>query len=84
MIISAIIYVFYGFVWTLLQPLRLAPDVSLPANVSAAVAMVSQYLNLMDVVLPVSSLLAVVGAFLTIEAAILGYKVIMWAKKLIW
>jgi len=84
MITTGIIYVLYSFVWVLLQPIRLAPDVSLPADIAAAFAMVSQYLNRIDVVMPVSSLLAVVGAFLTIEAAIFAYKLIMWAKRLIW
>ena len=84
MITNFILYILYGFVGVIISPLLLLPNVSLDANVSAAISQAGQYLNMIDIVLPIASLMAIFGLFLTIEAAIFTYKVFMWVKNLIW
>ena len=84
MIISFLLYILAGFVGGLIFPLTKLPDVVLDPNIAAAVGNAGQYLNMADVFLPIATLMAIFGLFLTIEAAILTYKVFMWVKELVW
>jgi hypothetical protein len=56
----------------------LFPDVSLSDSVSSAVATASTYISGLDIILPVSTLIAIVGLILTIEGVIVLIKIINW------
>jgi len=78
MIINGILYTIYYFVLGITAPFRLLPDVSLPEGVSAALTSAGSYLSILDAVIPVDTLLSVLGAFLVVETAIFTYKLIKW------
>lgn len=84
MIVNFILRILYGFIGLLVSPLLLFADVSLDSNISAAISQAGQYLNMVDIILPAATLIAILGLFLTIEASILTYKMFMWVKNLIW
>ena len=54
------------------------PDVSLSDNVAASVATASGYMSALNVILPVGSLIAILGLSLTIETTILTIKIVNW------
>jgi hypothetical protein len=83
MITTGILNLLYGIVYLILYPIRLLPDVSLPSGITSAVTTVSGYLAALYAVLPITTtaLMAVLGLFLTAEAAILTYKGIMWLVR---
>ena len=56
----------------------LLPDVSLSDSVASAVATASTYISGLNVVLPVATLLTIIGLVLTIEAVMLLIKIINW------
>jgi len=58
--------------------INLFPNVSLSDSVSASVGTASTYISGLNVVLPVSTILAIVGLILTIEGVILLIKIINW------
>jgi hypothetical protein len=58
--------------------LNLFPDVSLSDSVSSAVNTASGYISALSIILPVSTLIAIVGLVLTIEGVILVIKIINW------
>jgi hypothetical protein len=58
--------------------INLFPNVSLSDSVSASIGTASTYISGLNVVLPVSTLLAIVGLVLTIEGVILLIKIINW------
>jgi hypothetical protein len=78
MITSALLTLFYGLIYALLSPLRALPDVSINTDIGSAIASASGYLSSIDFILPVATIVAVVGLFLTIEGSILVYKGINW------
>ena len=84
MIISFLLYILAGFIGALVSPLMLLPDVVLDPNITASISQAGQYLNMADVFLPIATLLAIFGLFLTIEVAIFTYKMFMWVKNLVW
>lgn len=81
MITSALLYIIYGFVYVVTSPLRLLPNASLPADLTAAITAINGYITALNPVLPISTILTVVGFVLSIEAFIFTYKVIMWVLK---
>jgi hypothetical protein len=58
--------------------LNLFPDVSLSDSVSSAVNTASTYISSLNIILPVSTLIAIVGLVLTIEGVILIIKIVNW------
>jgi hypothetical protein len=58
--------------------LNLFPDVSLSDSVSSAVNTASGYISALSIILPVSTLIAIVGLVLTIEGVILVIKIVNW------
>lgn len=81
MITSLLLSLIYGFIWLLISPIRLFPDVVLPADIGTAIAQASIYLSMIDFVFPVYVLLTIVAGVLGIDAVIFGYKVIMWVIR---
>lgn len=78
MISSGVLTIFYYFILLVGSPLTLFPDVSLPAGVASAISSASSYAHILDVVLPVSTLITFIGFYLGIEVAIFTYKIIKW------
>jgi len=71
----------YGVVYAIISPLLLLPDASLPDGIVSAVSEASSHLAAVEVVVPVNTILAILAAFVAIEAAIFTYKGIMWLIK---
>ena len=78
MVTSIIITFIYFVVAAALLPLRLLPDASLPSFLEGNVAQAGQYVAIIAQVIPIPTLLTVIAFFITIEIAIVSYKVIMW------
>lgn len=78
MIITAIlnlVFVFLGFV---LSPLSLLGDVSLNSNFASSLATASGYYHSLNVILPMDTMLAILGVSLAFEGAYLIFKLVMW------
>lgn len=78
MITNAILYILYGFVYLITAPIRLFADVSLPAAINDTISSVGSNLALLNQVLPVSTIITILGIMISIEVAIFIYKGIRW------
>lgn len=78
MIVGAFLYLVYLLILALTSPLRLLPDVSLPASFTSAVATASGYLSSISDFVAVSTLVTILAAMLAIEVVVLSYKLIVW------
>jgi hypothetical protein len=75
MIVDFILNLVYNLiVWFL----GLFPEVSLSDSISSSIMTASGYLSALNTIAPVSTLLAIIGLFLTIEGVILIIKIINW------
>lgn len=81
MITTTILNLFYSVIQLILSPIRLLPEATLPASTAQAIATAGTYIKAVDFVLPVPTLLTVIGLILGIEAGILIYKIIYWVIK---
>jgi hypothetical protein len=81
MITSGILLIIYYFIQALEYPIKALPDVSLPSGIASAITSAGAYLSSFDLIFPVGTFLTIFGLMLTIEAAILVYKVVMWLIK---
>ena len=81
MVITTILTILYYALYALLTPLRILPDAVLPDGISNAMGEAGHYLASVNVIVPVDTLLIILGAFITIEAGIFLYKTIMWLVK---
>ena len=78
MIVTALLNLIYWIVFLLTSPLRLLPDVTLPAGLTAAVATASGYISSMNSFLPVDTLLQIFFTIISIELLVLTYRLIVW------
>jgi len=78
MIPSAFLYIIYGIVYGITAPLRAFSDVELPEGITSAITTMGTYLAAVEPILPIATLLAVLGIILVAETSIFVYKVIMW------
>jgi len=79
MITFTIEQIFYNLLVWLTSKL---PDVPpLQSEVQASLASLSPYFATINQVVPITTLLSVLALFLVIEAAILGYKAVMWVVR---
>jgi len=81
MITAGILLLIYGFIWVILLPIRFLPDATLPAGIATAVSSIGGYLGAIDNFFPLSTLLAVLGTIISVEGAIMLYKLTMWAIR---
>jgi hypothetical protein len=81
MITYGIIMMFYGLAYSFTYPLRILDDVVLTENISSAITTAGQYIAMTDYVLPLATLASVLALFITIEASILAYKLVMWVIR---
>ena len=82
MITDAILYLIFWVVNLLVLGLAaILPTGSLPADFTSAVETASGYLTALDFVLPVATLVSILGVFLAFEGAIFAYKGVMWVIR---
>ncbi len=81
MITSGIFYALYAVIVLITLPIRALPDATLPADFSNAIANASSALSSLNVVIPVSSLAAIIALFIIIEGTIFTYKIIRWVYQ---
>ena len=78
MILTALFKIIYIFILGITSPLRLLSDVSLPSEISTAITNASGYYHSLDVILPMDTIIQILGVSLTFEGLYLLYKLIMW------
>jgi len=78
MITAILINATYLIVYALTSPLRLFDDVSLSASITTAISTASGYISSFTPFFPVGTLITCLGILLTIEAAVIVYKILMW------
>lgn len=78
MITHAIFTFFSTVALALLSPILNIPDASIPSGISTAITQAGAYLQIIDVVVPVDTLIQVIASVIAVDAAILAYKLIMW------
>lgn len=81
MIIDAIVLIFYSLLYILTLPIASLADASLPAEIDNAISQATNYLSMANAILPVSTLITILGLILLIEAGIMTYKIIMWVIR---
>lgn len=81
MITTGIINALYAIVYIISSPLRLLSDVVIPVAFNNAIATVSGYLKALDTILPIDTILTLLGISVGIEVAYLIYKLVMWVIK---
>ena len=78
MITSILLWFLYSFVGVITSPILLLPDVILGGDLVSSITKAGLALAPFDLILPVTTLLTVLGVFLTYELTYGGYKVTMW------
>jgi len=61
--------------------LDLLPEVSMPDGILNAITTAGSYVSAMNIILPMDTLMAIIGLFLTIEGVILVIKIINWVIR---
>lgn len=78
MIVTAILNLVFVFISAILSPLSLMGNASLDSNFSTALSTAGGYYHSLNGILPVDTMLQILGVSLAIEGAYLIFKVIMW------
>jgi len=81
MIITGLLSVVYVFILGITYPLRILSDVSLPTEITTAITNASGYYHSLNAILPIDTMLQILGVSLTFEGLYLLYKLIMWVIK---
>ena len=78
MILTGILNLIYFVLSIILTPLSLFGDVSLPSSFTTAITNAGGYYNSLNAILPMDTMITILGVSLAIEGAYLTYKLIMW------
>ena len=81
MITTAIFNLFFWIVSALVSPILLFSDVSLSPDFTTSIATASGYYHSLNSILPVDTMIQILGISLAFELAYLIFKVIMWVLK---
>jgi len=81
MITNFLIDGLYVLLYAVTSPFRLLPDVTMPAGFTDAMTSAGHYLSALNLIIPVDTILSILGVYLTIEGAYFAYKMIMWLIK---
>lgn len=81
MITSVFFLILYAALAGVVSPLLLFPNVSLSSDITSAITSASSAISVIDVVVPVSTIIAVFVAFVGVEAALFVYKGIRWGYQ---
>jgi len=78
MIFNILISGLFAVLYALTSPLRLLPNVSLPADLTSAISSASGLLSSVNSFLPVDTMLSVLAAIITVELLVVSYRVIVF------
>ena len=78
MITNVILWFLYSFVGVITSPLLLLPDVVLNSGMAGAITTAGGFLSPFNIIIPVTTLISVLGVFLTFELSYGTYKITMW------
>jgi hypothetical protein len=78
MIINAILTALYALINLVLTPITSLNSVNLDSNFTSSIQTVSTYLGNMNQLVPVTTILSVLGLIVLIEGLIMLYKAINW------
>lgn len=78
MIISSLLNLIYIIIGLILTPLSNLPNVVLDSNFETAITNAGGYYHSLNAILPVDTMLQILGVSVVIEGAYLTYKLIMW------
>jgi len=81
MITTAILEIIYAFIFAITSPLRLLDDVALNSNFATSIHTASGYYHSLNDILPIDTMLTILGISLLFEGLYLTYKLIMWVIK---
>jgi len=81
MIITAILNLVYVFLGFILSPLSLLGDVSLNSNFASSLATASGYYHALNGILPMDTMIEILGISLAFEGGYLIFKLLMWIIK---
>lgn len=81
MITDIILNLLYWAIYLFTAPIRLLPNASIPSEIASAVSSIGGYLGAIDFIVPISTIIIILGLFIAIEFAIFSYKVIMWVIR---
>lgn len=81
MILDNFIQLVYGAVYAITYPIRALPVVELPQGITDSISNVGGYLASLNDILPIDTILNILGIYLAIELALFTYKLIMWVIK---
>jgi len=81
MIVTLLLTIVYYFIYGITAIFRLTPNVSLPTNVTSAVATASGYISSLSDFLPIGTLVTILGIFLAYEFAYFSMKLINWVIR---
>lgn len=80
MITNALLYLLYLLIYAISSPLRLLPNVALPAAITSSISTANTYIAAIYAILPytIAALLIVLGLVISIEGFIISFKIINW------
>ena len=81
MILTAILDTIFVFLGLFLSPLSLANNVSLNSNFGSSLSTAGGYLHSINSIIPVDTMLIILGISLVFESGYLVFKVLMWVIK---
>jgi len=81
MIITALLNILYFIISLLLAPIASFSDVTLSSSFTSAITTAGGYLHSLNAILPVDTMLTILGVSLTFELAYLTFKIIMWVLR---
>ena len=81
MILTAILNALYNLILFITTPIRNLADVVLPSDFTTALSTAGGYLHALNVILPIDTILQILGVSLVFELGYLTYKLIMWVVK---
>lgn len=81
MLTNFFLYTLYLVLKIILSPLTLLNDVSLTGSFASAITTANGYISVVDSILPLTTLLIIMGLFFVIEGGIFGFKLLTWIIK---
>jgi hypothetical protein len=81
MITDALLNMIYYFIYAITSPLRLLGDVTLNSNFTSSITTASGYYHSVNTIIPMDTMITILGISLAIELAYATFKVIMWVIK---
>lgn len=81
MIVTLLLTIVYYFIYGITAVFRLTPVVTLPTNITSAVTTASGYISGINDFFPVSTIVTILGIFLSYELAYFTMKLVNWVIR---